>query len=179
MKHALKQETDKMTTLTLKSRHFTGWHMLGVLVVFFGVTIIVNLTLAYFASNSWTGLVVKNSYVASQHFNEHLANERKQASLGWSDEFTYKNGILTLRLTDAAGTPVKGETVHVVLRRPVAEQQDHEVRLVTTPDGQFTLRHELAMGVWAADVRVEIPGQADWMKRYRFTVKTTDVGASQ
>mgnify|MGYP003132251449 FL=1 len=96
-----------MTTLTLKSRHFTGWHMLGVLVVFFGVTIIVNLTLAYFASNSWTGLVVKNSYVASQHFNEHLANERKQASLGWSDEFTYKNGILTLRLTDAAGTPVK------------------------------------------------------------------------
>lgn len=168
-----------MTPLTLKPRHFTGWHMLGVLAVFFGVTIIVNLTLAYFASNSWTGLVVKNSYVASQHFNDHLAQERKQASLGWSDQFTYSHGVLTLQLTDSNGVPVQGDIAHVVLRRPVAEQLDHAVRLVAATDGEFTLKHELPLGIWAADVRVEIPGQADWTKRYRFMVQTSDIGASK
>ncbi|MDF1749233.1 MAG: FixH family protein [Alphaproteobacteria bacterium] len=167
-----------MTVQALKVRGFTGWHMLAVLGLFFGVTIIVNLTLAFFASSSWTGLVVKNSYVASQHFNEHLANERRQASLGWSDQFTYDHGMMTLRLTDANGVPVSADVVHVVLRRPVAEQQDHEVRLLANADGTFTLRHDLGLGVWAADLRIEIPGQADWVKRYRFIVRANDLGAS-
>ena len=56
---------------------FTGWHMVGVLGLFFGVTILVNLALAFFANGSWTGLIVKNSYVASQHYNERLAKEEQ------------------------------------------------------------------------------------------------------
>ena len=45
---------------------FTGFHMLACMIVFFGVIVAVNLTMATLASQSWTGLVVKNSYVASQ-----------------------------------------------------------------------------------------------------------------
>ena len=41
---------------------FTGWHMVGVMCLFFGTIISVNLYLAYQANHSWTGLVVKNSY---------------------------------------------------------------------------------------------------------------------
>ncbi|HLA02420.1 MAG TPA: FixH family protein, partial [Aestuariivirga sp.] len=45
-------------------RTFTGWHMAAITISFFAVIIAVNLTLAVFASSSWSGLVVANSYVA-------------------------------------------------------------------------------------------------------------------
>ena len=51
-------------------KEFTGRHMLAIMLAFFGTIIAVNLVMAIFASRSWTGLVVKNSYVASQEFNE-------------------------------------------------------------------------------------------------------------
>ena len=39
------------------------------MLAFFGVIIAVNVVMATLASTSWTGLVVENSYVASQEFN--------------------------------------------------------------------------------------------------------------
>ncbi len=49
---------------------FTGHHMLIVMLAFFGaVMIAANLTMASFASRSWSGLEVPNSYVASQEYN--------------------------------------------------------------------------------------------------------------
>ncbi|WP_421718486.1 FixH family protein [Algiphilus sp.] len=62
---------------------FTGWHFLAIILAFFCVIISVNLFMAWNATNSWTGLVVKNSYVASQHFNEVTAEKRRQLAMGW------------------------------------------------------------------------------------------------
>ena len=53
-------------------RQVTGRHVLLWMVLFFGVVVSANLTMAFFATESWTGLVVKNSYDASQLFNEDL-----------------------------------------------------------------------------------------------------------
>jgi len=149
---------------------FTGWHMFGVLALFFGVTILVNVTLAVFASGSWTGLIVKNSYVASQSYNERLASDERQAGLGWVGTFVYDKATITLQMTDAAGNPVAVDTVFVTLRRPAAEQQDHRIQLDRMAVGQFAATHPLATGLWAADVRIDSPGQPVWVKRYRFTV---------
>ena len=54
-------------------REFTGKHMLAIMIAFFGVVFAVNFTMVYFSRHSWTGLVVENSYVASQEFNEKTA----------------------------------------------------------------------------------------------------------
>ena len=97
-----KAETDK--------RQFTGRHMLVVVCAFFAVVIAANATMAYYASRSWTGLVVANSYVASQHYNEKLAAAQAQAAMGWSSELTYAQGELRLRITSRDGTPVAGLT---------------------------------------------------------------------
>ena len=45
---------------------FTGWHMLTIMLLFFGTIISVNVTMAWNAVTSWSGLVVQNTYVASQ-----------------------------------------------------------------------------------------------------------------
>tara|TARA_R110002124_G_scaffold21104_1_gene81779 strand:- start:1181 stop:1633 length:453 start_codon:yes stop_codon:yes gene_type:complete len=62
------------------TREIKGWHVLTGFVMAFGVIITVNLTLAYQAVRTFPGLEVKNSYVASQVFDE----ERDlQLALGW------------------------------------------------------------------------------------------------
>ena len=67
-----------------KDKEFTGRHMLAIIVSFFGVIIAVNMTLVYFAVQSWSGLVVKNSYVASQKFNKTLEKAALQRARGWT-----------------------------------------------------------------------------------------------
>jgi nitrogen fixation protein FixH len=67
--------------MKLQSREFTGRHMLMIMLAFFGVIITVNVVMARFAMTSWTGLVVENSYVASQQFNEKMMAVRTQNDL--------------------------------------------------------------------------------------------------
>ena len=59
---------------------FTGRHMLAVVCTFFGVVIAVNVVMAIAATGTFPGLVVANSYVASQGYNELLAAARAQAA---------------------------------------------------------------------------------------------------
>ena len=65
----------------MAERQFTGKNALAVFVVAFGVIITVNLVLAYSAVKTFPGLEVKNSYVASQEFNERL-QEHQALGLG-------------------------------------------------------------------------------------------------
>ena len=55
---------------------FTGRHMLAVVFAFFAAIIAVNLVMAFLATGTFPGLVVKNSYVASQGYNQRLAETR-------------------------------------------------------------------------------------------------------
>ncbi|MEP6335045.1 MAG: FixH family protein, partial [Anderseniella sp.] len=95
-----------MQTTPTQPKQFTGRHMLFAMLAFFGVIIIVNLTMAAFATRSWTGLVVKNSYVASQAFNRELEQAKLQAARGWTGDITYSKGAVVLSLTDKSGQPV-------------------------------------------------------------------------
>ncbi len=54
--------------MSAASKEFTGRHMWLLAVSFFGVIISVNIVMAVSAARTWTGLVVENSYVASQEF---------------------------------------------------------------------------------------------------------------
>lgn len=163
-----------MMAQILNPPRFTGWHMFGVLALFFGVTIVVNVVLAVFANGSWTGLVVKSPYIESQHYNERIANEERQTSLGWTGTFVYDNATVSLYMTNRSGEPVAVDEVFVTLRRPAAEQQDHRVQLHRVEEGLFAAPHPLPTGLWAADVRVDSPGYPAWVKRYRFTVTANE-----
>ena len=63
---------------------FTGRHMFAILAGFFGVVIAVNFTMASYATSTFGGVVVENSYVASQEFNRWLDQAEAQEALGWS-----------------------------------------------------------------------------------------------
>ncbi|GGB02011.1 cytochrome oxidase [Brucella endophytica] len=151
-------------------REFTGRHMLITMLSFFGVVITVNVTMAIYANTSWTGLVVKNTYVASQQFNEKAAIGRAQSALGWQGALTYGGGKLSYRLADAEGAPVKPAGVTVTLKRPAYESEDMTVKLQPDGDG-FSAQTAVRDGIWIIDVEAEIPGHAPYrdVSRHQIT----------
>jgi len=141
----MSQSTDVAKTGT----QFTGHKMLAVMLSFFGVIIAVNMTMAWFATNSWTGLVVKNSYVASQEYNAHLAQARAQTKRGWQSSLSYADGVIRFRLSDRAGAPLDLERHQIKLGRPAFEQEDIETTLQRVKPGIYELKQTLNPGTWA------------------------------
>lgn len=139
-----------MTEKALSGREFTGWHMLALMIAFFGVIIGVNVFLAVSASRTWTGLVVENSYVASQQFNEKERLAKEQAALGWHASLTYRPGRLQLDIRDKAGQPVDLGTVSVALSRPLGDREDRTVLLSLGNQGAYFIDINLPKGAWNA-----------------------------
>ena len=127
---------------------FTGRHMLFLAVGFFGVIISVNVLMAVVSSTSWTGLVVQNSYVASQEFEEKRIAHEKQTAAGWQASFTYAPGIAQLIVRDGAGNPVDLGPVTVLINRPVGGHDDEKLTLNRSADGTYAGAVALAEGVW-------------------------------
>lgn len=112
----------------MAKRELTGKHVLMIFVGAFSVIISVNLVLAYSAVSTFSGMVVDNSYVASQQFDERKA---AQESLGWTVAADHTGGLLILRITDEDGVPVAVADLDATVGRATHVQDDQ------TPDFQF------------------------------------------
>jgi nitrogen fixation protein FixH len=100
------------------TKRFTGYHMAGILIAFFGVVIAVNMVMATYATRTFGGAVVDNSYVASQHFNRWLGEARAQQKLGWEPRLGVdQRRRVTLALT-VEGAAVTGLAEHPLGREP-------------------------------------------------------------
>jgi nitrogen fixation protein FixH len=145
-----------MLSRILGTRTFTGWHMAGVIALFFGTVITANATLAVMASRSWTGLVVSNSFVASAHFDEETAARVQGAAAGWRLATRYESGRFVVTVTDADG-PIRDLKVTGRLGRPSHEREDRE--LVFARRGEaYVAPAELGPGVWTGEIAVRHPG---------------------
>ncbi|MER8581400.1 FixH family protein [Mesorhizobium sp. M1423] len=141
-----------MSDTSRQSREFTGRHMLFTILGFFGVVIAVNLTMATLANTSWTGLVVENTYVASQQFNKKAEQGRAQAALGWTGKLTIAGGEVRYGVTDAAGKAVPLHGVKVLFRHPAYEKEDESITLAAASGQEFVLQHIPRDGVWIVDI---------------------------
>ncbi|SDM84215.1 FixH family protein [Maricaulis salignorans] len=85
-----------------------GWHVLVMILMFFGVTIGVNATFITLALQTFPGEDVPRSYVQGIHYNDTLEARRRQVELGWTASFNAVDGRLVLAVADAADRPVPG-----------------------------------------------------------------------
>lgn len=138
---------------------FTGWHMLAVMVGFFGVVIAVNLFMATLASRSWTGLVVKNTYVASQQHNKILDSARKQHEAGWHSQIRFEDRRLAVIFRDREGRSVEVDNPSVFIGRPAYEQDDRRLQLHPVSRGIYETDAELGRGEWLLRVEANVHGQ--------------------
>lgn len=144
-----------MTVRRRSTGEFTGRHMLIITLTFFGVIIAVNMTMATLARSSWTGLVVQNSYVASQQFNRKAEEGRAQAALHWQGKLTVADGMIRYLLRDADGKLVLPTSVKVAFRHPASDAEDRMVELLPEPGGAFSARQAVRDGAWIVEVHAE------------------------
>ncbi len=141
--------------MTGSANEFTGRHMLAAILAFFGVIIGVNVTLALFAGSSWTGLVVENSYVASQEFNARAAEGRAQAALGWSSALTIAGGHIGYRLADRHGKPISLAGGTAAFRHPAYAADDVTLPLAPQTDGTLGAAKPIRDGVWIVEIHAD------------------------
>ena len=129
-------------------RELTGRKVLVITVSAFAVIIGVNLLMAWFAIRTFPGLEVRNSYVASQGFNERLAAQR---ALHWTTDATLTGGQLSVRITDPNGAAAPVATISAILGRPTTEREDVAPALVFE-NGAFVADVDVDFGNW--DLRI-------------------------
>ena len=150
---------------------FTGRHMWLLVIGFFGVIIAVNVGMAIVASTSWTGLVVTNSYVASQEFEEKRLAHQAQRAAGWQAVFTYSPGLAKLVVSDGAGNPIDLGSVTLKVNRPVGGHDDQAVVFERARDGSYGASLRLAAGVWDALVQADETAKGSFELHERFSVE--------
>lgn len=148
---------------------FTGYHMLGVIVLFFGTIISVNMFLAFSASSTWTGLIVKNTYVESQNFNETLDRLEKQKALGWQATVTTQEGEIVVALANKDGLALENAIVTANLGRPVHEGEDSLLSFKQGSHG-YTAPAVLNAGLWRLQIKAIGARGEIWVHTIRFQI---------
>ena len=137
------------------ARPFTGRHMAAVMIAFFGVVIGVNVLMAKIAIGTFGGVVVENSYVASQQFNRWLDQAGTEDRLGWrADIRRAPDGTVAVALHGVpAGAAVSGEAWHPLGRAP-----DHVLHFRADGTGFRSVEH-LPASRWRVRITVRAGGQ--------------------
>lgn len=124
---------------------FTGRHITAILVTFFAVVIAVNVLMAHFATSTFGGVVVENSYVASQHFNRWLDEAAREKALGWKAAAARQaDGRVAIEL---AGAP-QDVSLEADARHPLGQLADQTLRFTPAGQGRFVSQSALPAGRW-------------------------------
>jgi nitrogen fixation protein FixH len=144
-------------------RKLTGWHTLGIFVVFFGTIFAVNLFMAFSAVSTFPGMEVDSSYADSQTFDDR---RYAQEALGWNASVEIPgDGMLVLHLVDDAGAPVAPAELTALLTRPTNREEDQLLEL-TRVNGAFVAPVVLGDGQW----RLRLTGVARDGTEYRHNI---------
>ncbi len=157
--------------MAIRAKQFTGRHMLASLAAFFGVILGVNLTLAYFASSTFSGLVVANGYVASQSFGGGLARAKAQAALGWNVAMSHAEDRVRLTFADSQRQKLRGLMITGRLSRPAAQRFDQALTFTDTGAGVYAAPASLSPGLWEVEIDANGAGVPGYHKIFRFVVK--------
>lgn len=157
-----------MSTLAKKPFRFTGWHMTAILFAFFGVVIAVNVLMARLAVHTFSGVVVENSYDASQVFDRWLDEAAREQALGWRAQIARQaDGRVAVTLSGKGleNAVLTGEGWHplgrladrnLTFHRMEAGGKGDFISDQALPDGRWRLRLKVQAGghLWRANERL-------------------------
>ena len=145
--------------------------MLAIACLFFGTIIAVNMVMAFAATGTFPGLVVENSYVASQHYDELLAKARAQDKAGWQPQLTADGGSSAScsPTPRASGSPRLASPRMSAARR----RRGKTASSTSTPvaDGAYAARETLPPGLWEVDLEASRGGEVVFRQTQEIFVK--------
>ncbi len=155
-----------------KEFRLTGYHVLAMLVAFFGVIFAANALLVYQSNSSWTGLLPGNGYEASIKYDKEAARARAMLAKGWKTTVVIeKSGRIAISVKDRNGRPVTGLSAHAILGRPAGDRDDFRVDLKETKTGLYETTQQLKPGGWRLEARFFRGPELQWRSEAQFIVK--------
>jgi nitrogen fixation protein FixH len=143
---------------------FTGRHMAIIMVAGFGIVIAVNIAMASLAIGGFQGVVVENSYVASQKFNGWLDEAERARALGWQvTPERSDDGHVVLR---AEGVPASTRFA-AALRRPLGDKEFADLTFRPLGEGQWRSDQAVAPGRWLIRLSADA-GAVTWAEESEF-----------
>ena len=160
-----------LTVAARRPAKFTGWHMLAIMVGFFGIIIAVNITLAVLAARSNTGLVVEDSYKAGLTYDRDMAKARADAAIDIHPKLYFDRGMLRVALANSNGVPVEVKALNLTLGHPVSAKTDETLNFLVESTGVFTAQAKLTTGIWEGDLVATLMNDNTWDRPIQLTVK--------
>jgi len=132
-----------------KPFRLTGWHVLGLLVAFFGVTVAVDGLMMADAYATYPGEVSSTPYEEGLAFDSELQQQHAQAALGWRMTAGLDaRGAIVLTARDRAGAPIALTRIDARLERPATEDGRRAVRFVPAGPGAYRADPGALAGAW-------------------------------
>ncbi len=137
-----------------------GWHVLAMMLGFFGFVIAVNVVFATIAVRSFPGEDVRRSYLQGIQYNDTLAQRREQAALGWQANAALLSSVdgatLEVELRDRDGAPINGANLTGEMQWPTTDSFDRATTFVARGDGRYVAQlGDLHPGRWRLRARAE------------------------
>jgi nitrogen fixation protein FixH len=154
----------------------TGWHVLGILGVFFGVMVAVNVVFVTLALKTHSG-ETQYAYMRGLHFNEVLSGAQAQSAQGWTMRLELERPVggtpvLTAVLNDREGAPVRGATISGVVGRPATQAHDIPLAFIETGPGLYTADATgVGPGAWRFSATASRDGSAPFTAETRLSLR--------
>jgi nitrogen fixation protein FixH len=127
----------------------TGWHVLAILGVFFGLTFAVDGVMVIDAYHSFPGEVASSPYEDGLAYDSQLDQQAAQATLGWRMTAGLSAaGRIRLTAVDRSGAPLPGLRLEARLERPATEQGRRTVSFRETSPGVYVADAGRLAGAW-------------------------------
>lgn len=155
-----------MTTTVTRQR---GWWYPYIFVGCFVVVVVVNASMAYFATSTFSGISTDGAYQKGLAYNQNIAMAKAQEALGWTVETKVKpvadadavKASIAVSYRDRDGKPVEGLEVQARLVRPTAKGHDQALTLAPLGNGVYGGVYTLPLnGVWDMDMVATSPDVA-------------------
>ena len=126
-----------------------GWHVLVIMVCFFGVIFTVNGVFISNALRTFPGEETRRSYVQGRDYNQVVDARRAQEDLGWSATANLTAERVLVEVLDVDGQPVTGLRLEGQLQHPASMSHDRDLIFTEVRDGVYAAGASgLTQGRW-------------------------------
>lgn len=139
-----------------------GRHVAIIFVSFFAVIFLVNGAMVYSAITTYSGIVSNEPYRKGLHYNERIAEDERQARLGWTDDVKIsRDGHVSIVLFAAQSRPLTGMKIEVQIGRPSTNRFDSRLALREIEPGRYEGQGgPLEAGSWIVALEVRAEGNS-------------------
>ena len=135
-------------------RRLEGWHVLVMLLTFFGAIFAVNGYFLVSALSTHSGVVSVEPYRKGLAYNQRIAADERQSGLDWrADVAAARSGEVSMTLTEASGQGVRGLVITGTIVRPATGTYDRPLLFSEQAQGRYVSRGPaLDEGTWIVNV---------------------------